>query len=492
MFRRLFSIGALLLSSAALAGAPSAQAKTSFERGERELAANNLEVAAQAYREAIAASPDYAAALNGLGSTLFKQGKKEDAIQQFKAAIKADPSFKLAYHNLGYAARKLGDFATAATAYETYVKLEPSDADGLYGLGESYRQLGEAQKAIAAYEAYVQKEKRPSEQKWVTKAQEHIAALKSAPPKPAAPAIAAPATGAPPATASATAAAPPAAPPAGQPAQGQPPAKPPPGTPVASAQPPPSVSQPQPQSTGLPAGGAASHALAVKKIAEGDRYLSEKKYREASFAYQDAANADPSSIEALFKLGNTYAMLGYYAQAIERWNRVTQISPEASVKKSAQDNIARAQAKMTAAGGGSPQAQGKPAGSGPVAESTKLQARTAYEEGVRFINQRDYSKAVATLTRAIQLEPTLAVAYVARGSAHIGLKRFPEAASDYQYALRLDDKMASPLYGLAEAYKGMNRVADARTYYEKYASSTAADARTDLQSDARQKADKLR
>ena len=40
-------------------------------------------------------------------------------------------------------------------------------------------------------------------------------------------------------------------------------------------------------------------------------------YREASFAYQDAVNANPNDVEALFKLGNAYAVLGYYAQAIE-------------------------------------------------------------------------------------------------------------------------------------------------------------------------------
>jgi tetratricopeptide (TPR) repeat protein len=162
------------------------------------------------------------------------------------------------------------------------------------------------------------------------------------------------------------------------------------------------------------------------------------------------------------------------------------------VRKSSQENIDKARAKLASAGGGSPQAAGRPPGSGPIADQTRQQARRSYEQGVQQINGRDYGSAVQSLSTAIQYEPTLAVAYVARGSANIGLRRYPEAAADYAYAIRLDPSMGSPLYGLAEAYRAMGRSADARTYYDKYVASTAADVRPDLQSEARQKADKLR
>jgi tetratricopeptide (TPR) repeat protein len=92
----------------------------------------------------------------------------------------------------------------------------------------------------------------------------------------------------------------------------------------------------------------------------------------------------------------------------------------------------------------------------------------------------------------VQLEPTLTVGYVARGSALIGLRRFQEAALDYGYALKLDPNMAAPLYGLAESYRGLGRTGDARAWYEKYVASTAPDVRTDLVSDARAKIEQLR
>ncbi|MHB8876905.1 MAG: tetratricopeptide repeat protein, partial [Myxococcaceae bacterium] len=392
----------------------------------------------------------------------------------------ADRGFKLAYFNLGYAARKTGDYATAAGAYEKYTQLDPSDPDGFYGLGESYRQLGQGPRAISAYETYIGKEKRPSEKKYVDKARDHIAAIKAAPPAP----VAQPVVAQPPPT---------------QPVVVQQPSTLPqpteqPGL-VRPSNPPPAQPQPvavQGASAQLPPGGTAAPDAAARQIAEGDRLMAEKKFREASFAYQDATNAAPGSVEALFKLGNTYAVLGYYAQAIDRWNRVAQITTDPKIKKSAQDNVTKAQAKMAQAGGGSPQAQGKPPGSGPVADTTRAQARQFYEQGVRQINIRDYNAALSSLSSAVQLEPTLTVGYVARGSAFIGLRRFPEAAADYQYATRLDPHMASPLYGLAEAYRAMGRNADARAAYERYAASTSNDARPDLQSDARRKADGLR
>jgi tetratricopeptide (TPR) repeat protein len=146
---------------------------------------------------------------------------------------------------------------------------------------------------------------------------------------------------------------------------------------------------------------------------------------------------------------------------------------------------------MAQAGGGSPQEQGKPPASGPVADSTRTQARQYYESGVQLITQRRYGEALNYLNECLKLEPALTVGYVARGSTLMGLRRFAEAAIDYQYALKLEPGLSSPLYGLAEAYKGMNRVDDARSYYQRYVASTATDVRAELQSDARKKLDEL-
>jgi tetratricopeptide (TPR) repeat protein len=235
----------------------------------------------------------------------------------------------------------------------------------------------------------------------------------------------------------------------------------------------------------------ANPALAAVRVREGDALMKERRYREATFAFLDAAHAAPDHVEALFKLGNALAVLGYYEQAIERWSRAAQLTPDATIRQSALDNVAKAQARR-AQTGGSPQAQGLPPGSGPVADTTRAQARRAYEQGVQRVEARDFTGAVQSLTQAIQLEPLLAVAYTARGSAFIGLRRFAEAATDYQFALRLEPTHASPLYGLGVAYRGLGRNAEAREHYARYAASTAPDVRPDLQQTARQKVEQLR
>ncbi len=431
-----------LMSLMSLAATPSPAAKAAFEKGEAALAAGKLEDAATAYQDAVKATAGYAPALNGLGSVLFKQKKASEAIAQFRAATEADPTFKLAWFNLGYAARKSSDFPAAAQAYEKYTALDATDPDGFYGLAESYKGAGQNEKAIAAYETYLRKETRATEQKWIDKAKESIASLKAAAPAPA---------------------------------------------PVVTA---PAPTNPTPVPTPAPAANLGT--VAQKKVAEGDKLWAEKKYREASFAYQDAVNGNPNDVEALFKLGNSYAVLGYYSQAIDRWNTVQQISPDATVRKSAADNIARAQQKMTATGGGSPQEANKAPGTGPVAESTRTQARQYYEGGVQLITQRRYGEALNYLNESLKLEPALTVGYVARGSTLIGLRRFAEAAVDYQYALKLEPTRSDALYGLAEAYRGMNRIDDARAYYQRYVASNAPDVRPELQSDARAKLDQLR
>ncbi|HYR54813.1 MAG TPA: tetratricopeptide repeat protein, partial [Myxococcaceae bacterium] len=181
----------------------------------------------------------------------------------------------------------------------------------------------------------------------------------------------------------------------------------------------------------------------------------------------------------------------YYTHAVVAWSKVMQLTNDAVIRKSAEENIARAQKKMTEVSVRPLQLSGPPT---PLAapDPTRGQARVAYERGVKQINGQDYAGALQSLSQAIELQPNLAPAYTARGSANMGMQRYPEAVSDYQSALKVDGNLATPLYGLGEALQAMGRAADARRYYEKYATSTAVDARPDLQREARQKADKLR
>lgn len=455
----------------ALLGAaqPSAPAEAAFQRGEKALAANKLDEAAASYRKALEATPNWALAINGLGSVLFKKGQSVEAIALFKSATEADPDLKLAWFNLGYAARKSGDFATAARAYERYTQLDPNDPDGFYGLGESYRQLGQPAKAITAYETYILREKRPSEQKWVEKARDQVSALRAQTAPPPAALAPAPSVAAPPAPVAApAAAAPTTSAPAMAPAAG----------PAMAPAPPVPASQ-------------LNRNLSITRARDGDALLKERRYREATFAYLDAVHADPLNTEALYKLGNALAVLGYYAQAMEAWNRAASSTQDAAIRQSALENVAKAQVRI-AQQGGSPQEQGVAPGFGPLAETMRNQARGAYEQGVQRIRAQDFAGAVQSLTQAIQLRPTFKEAFIARGSAFIGLRRYAEAAVDYEYSLRLLPDMAGPYYGLGESYRMLGRNVEARANYERYINSPASDVDPARQAQARKEIERLR
>ena len=492
----------LLLSSLPAAAERSSEAQSAYDRAVRALAANRFAEAQAAYQEALALAPGDAECENGLGSALFKQGKPDEAVLHFKAAIQAAPDLKPAWFNLAYVQRKVGDYAGAAGSYERYLQLAPDEADGYYGLAESQRLAGRKAEAISAYEKYLAREKRPGQEKFRSRASEQLAALKAeaqapraaAPATPAvAPVVGASAVGVgaigAAGTSAGTAAAGTAA--AGTAAAGALPGTPGFGGPAVSA----AVreAQPTPPPSLTAAAPAPSNpALAKQKVAEGDALAAQKRYREASFAYQDAVNADGNDVAALFKLGRAYAVLGYYQQAIDRWRRVVLLAQDPSVRKSAEEQIKKAEAKVTADGGSSPQAQGLPAGAGPTADSSQATAARLYEDGVKRIMSRDYGGALDNLSEALKLEPNLCVAWIARGSAHIGLRRFNDAIADYQQALKLDPNRASPLFGLAEANFGLRRFSEAKGYYQRYAAATTPDVQPSLQADARKKADRLR
>lgn len=478
------------------AASPSPAARSAFERGESALASGKLELAEAAYKEALRRTPRFAAANNGLGSVYFKQGKREEALAQFRLATKADASFALAFFNLGFCERKAGNFAAAATAYERYTALAPDDADGIFGLAESYRALAQDAKALSAYRRLVQRKGVPPAQKQL--AQEAIATLErklvAGGSAEAAPAEVRPA--------SRLSEDDPATHPGSRPASRL---REEPGAQeglltmlTGGPDETPANLQKKERATASQAEALSPGALpreplrpnprlSATRIAEGDRHLAQKRVREATFAYQDAVNAQPDSIEANFKLGSAYAQLGFYAQAIQRWNAVLALDPEPSVEKAARDNSARAEARLA-----NPAEAGPVKALGTLPEVTRARARKAYEEGVARIGRRDYSGAIQSLSETLQLEPTLSVAFIARGSALVGLRRYSEAAADYHFALRLDPGLTAPLYGLGEAYRGLNRSREAKAFYERYAAASGADVRPELQKEAREKAARIR
>ncbi len=424
-----FVLTILAGSAPALASA----AQDAVDKGTRLKAAGDKTGAMTAFAEAVRLEPQNAFAHNELGTLYFEAAEMDEAIAEFKRAADADPNYALAHYNYAFSARKAGRYAEAVSEYQRYVQLKPDDPDAKFGLAESYRALGRNAEAAAAYDAYAAQETRESEREWVEKARATARDLRNAPPAVAA----APAPAAPVAT--------PVAAPVAAPAQDP------------------------------------FDAL----IAQGDQAMAQHRTTDAVKAYQAAVVRQTASPLARFKLGLAYAELGYLPQAIDQWQWVVKLDPS---NQGARDNIQKAQAKLAAAQqqaaaaappvapAAAPSAAPS-AGAAPrdAAEAQRL-AKTDYEQAVQLISQRRYQDAVGLLTQAVQLHPQFSVAYVARGSAYIGLGRFQDAVTEYQKGLQLNQNQASPLFGLGEAYRGMGDRTRAAQYYQECASSSAPDA----------------
>jgi tetratricopeptide (TPR) repeat protein len=429
--------GALAAAAVLMISVPAAAtpASDAMEKGARLKAAGDQGGAIAAYQEAVQTDPANALAHNELGTLLYQAGHAAEAIAEFKRATECDPSYALAYYNYAFSSRKAGRYAEAVSAYQRYEQLKPEDPDAKFGLAESLRALGRNSEAIAAYQAYAAQETRPSEQQWVEKARALAQQLggQSAAPAPA------------------RAVAP----------------------------------EPVSSTTSNPAATA---------MATGDAALGAHRTADAARAYSDAVRAEPRNAQARFKLGIAYAELGALDRAIEQWQAVLTLDPQ---NQPARDNIQRAKAKLAAAPSTAPSpapssAANAPLGTAPAASTAAIPAdvapaapdpataerlaRADYEQAVGLISQRRYADSVLALNAAVQLEPGFAVAYVARGSAYVGLGRYSDAIRDYLRGLSLNGNQASPLFGLGEAYRGLGDRQHAAQYYQACAQSTAPDA----------------
>jgi len=223
-------------------------------------------------------------------------------------------------------------------------------------------------------------------------------------------------------------------------------------------------------------------ADAASLMAAGDKAYAAKDFRTALFAYQDATREDPSSAIVLVKLGETYARMGHDPEAIEQFQRALKLDRGNSA---ALQGLAAARERLAIL---SPP---KPAEPPPPKIVDEAGARERYTAAVKMINDRKYAESLPILDQALEKKPGYGVALVARGSAHMGLLQYDAAAADYTAARAADPSLASPLFGLAEAYRALGQSAKAAEFYREYAASTAPDVQPQLRDYAARNAQAL-
>ncbi len=131
-----------------------------YNLGILERDAGELEVARDAYQQAIAARPEYEEALNNLGLVLHDLGEYGAAESAFRQAIAIRARYAAAWINLGRTYAEQNNYARAADALERALEITPSSRVVRLRLAVAWRRIGRTADAINLYRSLVEDEPR--------------------------------------------------------------------------------------------------------------------------------------------------------------------------------------------------------------------------------------------------------------------------------------------------------------------------------------------
>jgi tetratricopeptide (TPR) repeat protein len=123
--------------------------------GEARLRLRDPVRAEQAFRRALALTPDAAEAHFQLGTALFVQDKVEAAERCFRRAVALKPAHALAHYDLGLCRLRQKDRDGAAAAFRAALRYRPGYADAHRNLGDVLAQQGKDAEALAHLEEAV-------------------------------------------------------------------------------------------------------------------------------------------------------------------------------------------------------------------------------------------------------------------------------------------------------------------------------------------------
>jgi len=94
-------------------------------------------------------------------------------------------------------------------------------------------------------------------------------------------------------------------------------------------------------------------------------------------------------------------------------------------------------------------------------------AITSFNQGVENSNLHQNDKTIADYTKAIELDPKLAVAYYIRGMAYEKLEQYDKAIADYTKIIELNPKSAAAYNYRGNAYLEVGKQKEAEADFAK-------------------------
>ena len=231
-------------------------------------------------------------------------------------------------------------------------------------------------------------------------------------------------------------------------------------------------------------------------LAEGDRFVAEKKYPEAILQYRNALRQDAKFGEARVKLSDAYGAMGDVANATRELIRAADALPDDSAVQ-----VRAGQALIMA--GQFPEARARALAAlsreprnpdalmvlgnalaglkdldGAIAqvqeaidEDPQLVARYA-NLGLLYVAKGDKDAAETSFKRAVEVAPQSADAHLSLANFKWAAGEREEAENELKIALKLDPKSATANRALATLYLTQNKAAAAEPYLKTYADTT--------------------
>ncbi len=119
---------------------------------------DSLGQAAQAYRKAVDAAPEWVEARINLGTTLYQLGRMEEAREEFSHAVDLETGNALAEFNLGCVLEQLDQTREAIHHLRRALEIAPALADAHLNLALAYEKCGQIQSAIRHLSLYIRYE----------------------------------------------------------------------------------------------------------------------------------------------------------------------------------------------------------------------------------------------------------------------------------------------------------------------------------------------
>jgi tetratricopeptide (TPR) repeat protein len=134
--------------------------KSLLMQGDRSIAQGAYAEATAFYQDLLRLNPRHAAALNNLGSALYKLGRYREAETHFFQAIRIEPDFADAYSNIGNMLLLRGQFTDAENFLRRALKLNPRFAEARINLGLTLSLLSRLREAKSHFEKALKYEPR--------------------------------------------------------------------------------------------------------------------------------------------------------------------------------------------------------------------------------------------------------------------------------------------------------------------------------------------